>query len=292
MNFADMDHHVTVCLEQGDKKRKDILIFLRKYEDLTDSQLHRSLGRLHKKGLVKPKRYGIYGLTEQGKRQQRNLPESILEESQLTPVTNCLASEHHRATYRLSLDAVISKHLLKDDDENWVSIILAGDTQDEKTINARAAAWTLGFDHKKISYSLPYATPGDFGIRRFPEAKGEFGIRVSSAFSQPLLILEELDKVTDRDVKANIKYLLQGEREVNVDGNMIPVDPVSLILFNLQKDEGPERIERMLGREYIRRTVILNTKFLKLNYAQMNRLGRKIIKLKKKVVCLRLIFLG
>ena len=282
MNFEDMDHHVTVCLEQGDKKRKDILIFLRKYEDLTDSQLHRSLGRLHRKGLVKPKRYGIYGLTEQGKRQQRNLPESILEESQLTPVTNCLASEHHRATYRLSLDAVISKHLLKDDDENWVSIILAGDTQDEKTINARAAAWTLGFDHKKISYSLPYATPGDFGIRRFPEAKGEFGIRVSSAFSQPLLILEELDKVTDRDVKANIKYLLQGEREVNVDGNMVPVDPVSLILFNLQKDEGPERIEKMLGREYIRRSVVLNTKFLKLNYAQMNRLGRKIIKLKKK----------
>ncbi len=74
-----MDNDVILYLKQGDKKRNEIFRLLKqKYgEEITDRQRGYVLERLQKEGLVMQKRYGIYGLSEQGRRRSSNLPRTI-----------------------------------------------------------------------------------------------------------------------------------------------------------------------------------------------------------------------
>jgi len=283
-DLKNMDNDTIFYLKQGDKKRNEIFLFLKKKygEDITDRQRGYVLERLQREGLVEQKRYSVYGLTEEGQRPRINLSQTIYDEPNLKPVMKYLPLNAQKAGYRLGLDAVVSKYLLKENDHNWMGLILAGDTKDEKSQLARAIGCTFRFNLKKIVFYLQHTAPGEFGVRRYPKGKGKFGIDVSPALSKPLLILEEYDKVKNRDTEINVKYLLQGERVLNVEDELVAVQPVPIVLFNLQKGENFQHIEKRLGREYIRRAVVVNTKFFNIDYQKMDELGRKLVNLEKK----------
>ncbi len=284
-DLKNMDNDVVFFLKQGDKKRNEIFLFLKeKYgEDITNRQRGYVLERLQREGLVEQKRYSVYGLTEEGQRPRINLSQTIYDEPNLKPVMKYLPLDAQKAAYRLGLDAVVSKYLLKENDHNWMGLVLAGDTKDEKSQLARAIGCTFRFNLKKIVFYLQHTAPGEFGIRRYPKGKGKFGIDVSPALSKPLLILEEYDKVKNRDTERNVKYLLpRGERVLNVEDEEVAVKPVPIVLFNLQKGEDFQHIEKRLGREYIRRAVVINTKFFSIDYQKMDELGRKLVNLEKK----------
>ena len=283
-DHKSMDNDVILYLKQGDKKRNEVFLLLKqKYgEEMTDRQRGYVLERLQREGLVMQKRYGIYGLSEEGQRRSSNLPQTIYDEPNLEPVLMYLPLEAQKAGYRLGLDAVVSKYLLKEDEHNWLGLVLAGDTKDGKSQLARAIAWTFRFHRKGTVFYLQHTLPGELGVRRFPKGKGKFGIHVSPALAKPLLILENYDKIKNKDTARNVKYLLEGERILEVEGERFRVDPVPIVLFNLREGEDFQYIERELGREYIRRSIVMNTKFLSVDYRKMDELGRKLIKLEKK----------
>lgn len=66
VKYEDLEGKILFFLKEGDRKRKEILLFLRKsvYAFMTDHQLRNRLDRLTRRGLIERRRYSIYGLTK------------------------------------------------------------------------------------------------------------------------------------------------------------------------------------------------------------------------------------
>lgn len=273
MNSQDIDNDVTVCLKQGDRKRKDILVFLRKYGDLTGDQLRRSLDRLIKQRLIERKRYSIYGLTEKGKKSREGLDKHVissLEHTRLTKILNKLPL-HLRAFVTLYLCGIIARyHLRPYFEEGFPSFLIYGKKGVGKTKSALLAFKLLDLDPEKHTRYVPNATPGELGLRRRRE-KGEQGytIRSSSYFEEPAICFEEIDKA-NKPIRDALLVYFQGRRSYFAEGKEIKHKVCAMMTSN----QTPEKIKIPPGIP--RRTPMLNTDAIQEELEDVDLVFRKI----------------
>jgi len=250
------DLQVLLVLSRGERKRQSLPTLL----DWSIRKVDRRLLKLQRYNWVKSSSFGHYALTASGVRQleQRQSPEvkSALHHTALKQMVDLLPSEAHQAFFRLLLCGVVSKyHLLDRVDGPWPAFLMSGKTKAFKTALAHVVCHALGLDAQEHIYSLHTAVAGEFGVRRIRQkGKKSFKVEPSPYFDSPFLCLDELDKVTDREVSRNVLFFLHGQRSFSVEGKVIVNHVCPLAILNPKtKDQLP------IPEPYLRRSVVLNT---------------------------------
>lgn len=276
MDLEDTDKEILLFLREGDKKRKDILVSLRKeHSEITDNQLRRSLERLIGQDLIKRRCYGIYGLAEEGRARAQGLTldtEPLFEYKEIAKVLNRLPL-HLRAFTTLYLCGIIARlHLREYYEEGFPSFLIYSKKGTGKTGSIRVLFRLLNLDFQKHSRYLPDASPGELGLRRFRE-KGKQGYEVetSSYFEKPAFCFQEIGKAEKR-VRDALWVYFQSERKYTVEGREIEHKVCAVATSNAS----PQEI-KMPGGIY-RRTPILNTNAVEKEVKNIDLILRKLQK--------------
>ena len=257
MQLRNIDEKILFFLKDGDKKRKDILVFLRGEDSkITDHQLRRSLERLSDQDLIKRKRYSVYGLTEEGKARTEGLSletESLFEYKEIAKTLKLLPL-HLRAFTILYLCGIIARRYLRAYyEEGFPSFLTFGEKSVGKTGCIRVAFRLLHLEFEKHSRYLPNATPGELGLRHFRE-KGEerFTAESSFYFDKPAFCFEELGKA-GRLIKNAVWVYFQSNRKYSAEKKEFPHKVCAVATSNIP----PQKIKIPPGIP--RRTPMLNT---------------------------------
>lgn len=276
MDLKDTDEEILLFLKEGDKKRKDIIVSLRKeHSEITDNQLRRSLERLIGQNLIKRTGYAIYGLTEEGKARIEGLSldtEPLFKYKEIAKILKQLPL-HLRAFIILYFCGIIARlHLREYYEEGFPSFLIYSKKGTGKTGSIRVLFRLLNLDFQKHSRYLPDASPGELGLRRFRE-KGKQGYEVetSSYFEKPAFCFQEIGKA-EKPIRNALWVYFQSERKYTVEGREIEHKVCAVATSNAS----PQEIKMPNG--IYRRTPILNTNAIEKEVKNIDLILRKLKK--------------
>ncbi|GAI42727.1 unnamed protein product, partial [marine sediment metagenome] len=244
-------------LKEGDKKRKDILVFLRKgHSEITDGQLRRSLERLIGQNLIERTGYAIYSLAEEGKARTEGLgldTEPLFKYKKIANILKQLPL-HLRAFTTLYLCGIIARlHLREYYEEGFPSFLIYSKKGAGKTGSIRVVFRLLNLNFQKHSRYLPTASVGELGLRRFREkGKQGYAVETSSYFEKPAFCFQEIGKAK-KPVRDALWVYFQSERNYWAEGSKIEYKVCAVATSNLS----PQEMKMPDG--IYRRTPILNT---------------------------------
>jgi len=276
MDLKDRDKKILLFLKEGDKKRQDILVFLRKeHSEITDNQLRRSLERFIGQDLIKRRCYGIYGLAEEGRARTEGLSldtEPLFKYKEIAKVLNRLPL-HLRAFTTLYLCGIIARrHLREYHEEGFPSFLMFSKKGTGKTGSIRVLFRLLHLDFEKHSRYLPTASVGELGLRRFREkGKDGYAVESSSYFEKPAFCFYEIGKA-EKPIRNALWVYFQSERKYTVEGREIEHKVCAVATSNAS----PQEIKMPNG--IYRRTPILNTNAIEKEVKNIDLILRKLQK--------------
>ncbi len=232
--------------------------------------------------LAKPK-YGEYALSEKGRSfiEELTLPVTPdLKDPKLKKLINMLPTDLHRAFFRSLLSGIIGKYLLADVyDDGYPAFILGGETKSFKTALATVMCNLLGLKPEESIYPMFSAIAGGFGVRRFRTKGDNFRISASPLFRQSFVCLDEFDKVTDRDTRRNVLFLLDGRKMFPVEGETVENRTCTMVTLNTKI--GKEGIVRFgIPKPYIRRSIVADTEHVRTELKDVDLVAKKIFEMK------------
>lgn len=246
--------------------------------------VRRKLAKLVKYRFVHHERYKYYELTTQGVEWLDALVPVPVEvhNKVLDPILKLLPTNAHRALFRLSVDVVIAKaHLAARHSAGWPCLIVWGDTKALKTVTGETLALLFRLDIEKVECVLypGQVTPGNPGIRRQQKAGGEWTFAKSFHFDLPFVILDEFDKLVDKETRKSVSFLLREKSAFEVEGERIENRAVPYVTANLR---GEDCRKNPFLRPYIRRGFVLDTDHVERSGGTgMDTIGRRMVEFSK-----------
>ena len=276
MDLEDTDEEILLFLREGDKKRRDILVSLRKeHSEITDNQLRRNLERLIRQNLIKRTGYAIYGSTEEGKARTQGLSldtEPLFKHKEIAKIFNRLPL-HLRAFIILYFCGIIARrHLREYYEEGFPSFLIYSKKGVGKIGSIRVLFRLLNLDFQKHSRYLPDASPGELGLRRFKEkGKQGYAVETSSYFEKPAFCFQEIGKA-EKPIRNALVVYFQSERKYTAEGREIEHKVCAVATSNAS----PQEIKMPDG--IYRRTPILNTNTIEKEVKNIDLILRKLQK--------------
>ncbi len=257
MDLKDVDELILLFLREGDRKRKDILVSLRKeHGEITDNQLRRNLERLIGQNLIERTGYAIYGLTQEGKARTQGLSldkEPLFKYKEIAEILKQLPL-HLRAFMILYLCGIIARrHLREYYEEGFPSFFIYSKKGVGKTGSIKVVFRLLNLNFGKHSRYLPTASVGELGLRRFKEkGKQGYAVETSSYFEKPAFCFQEIGKA-EKPIRNALWVYFQSEKKYSAEGRDIEYKVCAVATSNLS----PQEIKMPDG--IYRRTPILNS---------------------------------
>ncbi len=276
-----VDDTILLALKEGEQSLKN----LHSLSGINYNTFRQRLDKLVRYGYIAKPRYGVYALSEKGRRFVDELSVPVapdLKDPKLKKLIGMLPTELHRAFFRLLLSGVIAKYHLSDVyGDGYPAFILGGETKSFKTALAVVMCKLLGLKPEENIYPLFSAIAGEFGVRRF-RAKGNdhYSIAASPLFKQPFICLDEFDKVTDRDTRRNVLFFLDGRKKFTVEGEMVENRTCTMVTLNTRI--GKEGIKRFgIPEPYIRRSIVADTEHVRMELKDIDLVAKKIFEMKE-----------
>lgn len=276
MDLRDTDKEILLFLKEGDKKRKDILVFLRKeHSEITNGQLRRNLERLIGQNLIERTGYGIYGLTGEGKARTQGLSldtEPLFKYKEIAKILKQLPL-HLRAFTTLYLCGIIARlHLREYYEEGFPSFFIYSQKGTGKTGSIKVVFRLLNFNFGEHSRYLPTASVGELGLRRFREkGKQGYAVETNSYFEKPAFCFQEIGKAEKR-VRNALWVYFQSERTYSAEGREIEYKVCAVATSNAS----PQEIKMPDG--IYRRTPMLNTNAVEKEFEDIDEILRRLKK--------------
>jgi hypothetical protein len=246
--------------------------------------LRQRIDKLSRYNYIAKPGYGKYSLTDKGRRFVDELSSPVapdFDDPVLKKLINMLPSELHRAFFRLAISGVIAKYLLFEVyDDGYPGFILGGRTRGFKTALGNVICRILGLSPENNIYPLYLATPGEFGVRRFrsKEAKG-FDISESLYFKESFMVFDEFDKVSDKNIKRNVLFFLDGRSKFNVEERTVQNHSCCMVTLNTNLRK--ESLDRFgIPEPYIRRCVVADTEYVETELRNVDLVAKEIFELK------------
>ncbi len=275
-----VDETILLALKEGAQSHKN----LRVLSGINYNTFRQRLEKLVRYNYIARSGYGKYALTEKGKRfvEELTLPMATdLKDPKLKKLIDMLPTELHRAFLRLLLSGIIAKcHLADAYDDIYPAFILGGETKGFKTALAKVICRLLGLKPEENIYPLFSAIAGEYGVRRFRmKGNDHYSIAASPLFKQPFICLDEFDKVTDRDTKRNVLFLLDGRRKFGAEGETVENRVCTMVTLNTKI--GKEDIKRFgIPDPYIRRSIVADTEHVRMELRDVDLVAKKIFEMK------------
>ena len=274
-----VDETILLALKEGAQSLKNLHIL----SGINYNTFRQRLEKLVRYSHIARSGYGKYALIEKGKRfvEELTLPVAPdLKDSKLKKLIDLLPTELHRAFCRLLLSGIIAKYHLADTyDDGYPAFILGGETKSFKTALATVMCKLLGLKPEENIYPLFSAIAGEFGVRRFRMKGDNFHIAASPLFKLSFVCLDEFDKVTDRDTRRNVLFLLDGRRKFPVEGELVENRTCTMVTLNTKI--GKEGIARFgIPEPYIRRSIVADTEHVRMELRDVDLIAKKIFEMK------------
>jgi predicted transcriptional regulator len=275
-----MDEHLLLALREGPQGLQSLTALV----GINYNTLRQRIGKLSRYGYLAKPGYGKYSLTDKGRHFVDELSSPVapdFNDPGLKKLINMLPSELHRAFFRLVICGVIAKYLLFElYDDGYPGFIIGGRTKGFKTALAKVVCRVFGLSPDKNIYPLYVATPGEFGVRRF-RSKGAKGFDISESpyFNESFMVFDEFDKVSDKNIKQNVLFFLDGRSKFNVEEKTVQNHACCMVTLNtnLQK----ESLDRFgIPEPYIRRCVVADTEYVETELRSVDLVAKEIFELK------------
>ena len=275
-----MDENIILALREGPQGLKS----LSSLAGINYNTLRQRIGKLSRYGYVSKPGYGQYGLTDKGRRFVDDLSSPVapdLHDPGLKRLIDMLPSELHRAFFRLAMSGVIAKYLLfQVYDDGYAGFIIGGRTRGFKTALGNVVCRSFGLKPEKNIYPLYLATPGEFGVRRLrSKSVRGFDISESPYFNEPFMVFDEFDKVSDKDIRRNVLFFLNGRSQFSVEGKTVQNHACTMVTLNTNLRKGG--LERFgIPEPYIRRCVVADTEYVETELRNVDLVAKEIFELK------------
>jgi len=265
-----IDEELLLSMKDGPKGRKELVLLAP-----TKRIGQRRIETFLKYELIQRPRQGVYGLTSKGKNYIKKLTPTVavtLNDPKLQVLIDLLPTEAHRALFRLILSGIVAKfHYFQIFQNNWPAFIMGGLTGALKTGLANIICQVVKqLDPTRNIYPLYTAVAGEFGVRR-TRSRGGFDISSSPYFKEPFMCFDEFNCIPNADVKRKVLFFLDGRTEFSVEGGKkITNHCVPFVTLNTSP--------RSFGIDepYIRRSVVVNTEYVRHQLKNIRRIARKI----------------
>ena len=274
-----VDETILLALKDGAQSLKN----LHALSGINYNTFRQRLAKLAKYDHVAKPGYGKYALTGKGRRFVEELTLLVtpdLEDPKLKKLIRMLPTPLHRAFLCLLLSGIIAKyHLSEMFDDGYPAFILGGETKSFKTALATVVCKLLGLKPEENIYPLFSAIAGEFGVRRFrTKGHGHYSIAASPLFRQPFICLDEFDKVTDRDTRRNVLFLLDGRQKFSVESETVENRVCTMITLNTRiGKDGTERFG--IPTPYIRRSIVADTEHVRMELKDVDLVAKKIFEM-------------
>jgi len=274
-----VDETVLMALREGHQSLGNLGVLAR----LNYHTCRQRLNKLLRYNYLAKPGYGEYALSEKGRRfvEALTLPVAPdLKDPKLKKLIDMLPTELHRAFFRLLLSGIISKfHLADVYDDGYPAFILGGETKSFKTALATVVCKLLGLKPEGNIHPLFSAIAGEFGVRRFRMKEQKFTIAASPLFKQSFVCLDEFDKVTERHIRRNVLFFLDGRRKFPVEGELVENRTCTMVTLNTKI--GKEGIARFgIPEPYIRRSIVADTEHVRVEMKDVDLVAKKIFEMK------------
>ena len=275
-----MDEHLLLVLREGPQGLQSLTALA----GINYNTLRQRIDKLSRYGYLGKSGYGKNSLTDKGRRFVDELSSPVapdFNDPGLKKLIDMLPSELHRAFFRLVICGVIAKYLLFElYDDGYPGFIIGGRTKGFKTALAKVVCLVFGLSPDKNIYPLYVATPGEFGVRRF-RSKGAKGFDISESpyFNESFMVFDEFDKVSDKNIKQNVLFFLDGRSKFNVEEKTVQNHACCMVTLNtnLQK----ESLDRFgIPEPYIRRCVVADTEYVETELRNVDLVAKEIFELK------------
>ena len=280
MKVDAMDEHLLLVLREGPQGLQSLTALA----GINYNTLRQRIDKLSRYGYLGKSGYGKNSLTDKGRRFVDELSSPVapdFNDPGLKKLIDMLPSELHRAFFRLVICGVIAKYLLFElYDDGYPGFIIGGRTKGFKTALAKVVCLVFGLSPDKNIYPLYVATPGEFGVRRF-RSKGAKGFDISESpyFNESFMVFDEFDKVSDKNIKQNVLFFLDGRSKFNVEEKTVQNHACCMVTLNtnLQK----ESLDRFgIPEPYIRRCVVADTEYVETELRNVDLVAKEIFELK------------
>ncbi len=274
------DENILLALREGSQGLKS----LSELASVNYNTLRQRIDKLSRYGYISKPDYGEYALTGKGRQfvEELTLPVAPdLKDPKLKKVIDMLPTGLHRAFSRLLVSGIIAKYYLANAyDDGYPAFILGGETKGFKTALAKVVCRLLGLKPEENIYPLFSAIAGEYGVRRFRmKGNDHYSIAASPLFKQPFICLDEFDKVTDRDTKRNVLFLLDGRRKFGAEGETVENRVCTMVTLNTKI--GKEDIKRFgIPDPYIRRSIVADTEHVRMELRDVDLVAKKIFEMK------------
>jgi hypothetical protein len=182
----------------------------------------------------------------------------------------------HRAFLELLLSATVARHHLgTEHPDTHLGFMAIGETGTGKSVMAELVVRLLGLDSALAIVDLPAQSVSAVLGRRERVEGGEVRLIPSPFTRQPFLLLDEADKA-DPDVRRRAWSYFQGKTRVTVGGEVYELAPTPMLAANPTSTRGTSAGDRYaaLRPEYRRRSVVLDTGYMRGHDGQLERLMR------------------
>ena len=275
-----MDEHLLLALREGPQGLQSLTALA----GINYNTLRQRIGKLSRYGYLGKSGYNKNSLTDKGRRFVDELSSPVapdFNEPGLKKLIGMLPSELHRAFFRLVICGVIAKYLLFEVyDDGYPGFIIGGRTKGFKTALAKVVCRVFGLSPDKNIYPLYVATPGEFGVRRF-RSKGAKGFDISESpyFNESFMVFDEFDKVSDKNIKQNVLFFLDGRSKFNVEEKTVQNHACCMVTLNTNLRK--ESLDRFgIPEPYIRRCVVADTEYVETELRNVDLVAKEIFELK------------
>jgi hypothetical protein len=275
-----VDEQILLAMREGPRGLQSLATL----SSINYNTLRQRIDKLIRYSYIAKPGYGEYGLTDKGRNFVDELSSPVapdFDDPNLKKLIAMLPSELHRSFFRLVISGIIAKYLLFEVyDDGYPGFILGGRTKGFKTASGKVICRIFGLIPERNIYPLYIATPGEVGVRRFRSKKTiGFDTSASSFFDEPFMVFDEYDKVSDKNIKRNVLFFLDGRSKFNVEGTTIQNHACCMVTLNTNlHKENLDRFE--IPEPYIRRCVVADTEYVQTELRNVDLVAKEIFELK------------
>ena len=286
------DERILSALKAGITKRQDLV----KITKLSKMQVRRSLEKLTSIDyrLVKRIRKGHYELTEAGRKRERKQQAKSdkmlhIGEDFLGKISSYIKNKvpvGYQSPMRLMLCEMHSRQSQEIFDHpahssGYSSIILVGEPKLMKSPIVEAICKMRGLNFEELKFVVGATKRETIGEWKNLPGKGMTFIP-APLLNEEIVILEDfLDILKRKDTREGVLILAHGDKGFRRGEQIIPQHCVPFITFNTRTEtisENIKEIEKILGTEYVKRSILVNANFFASSLEDSPILVRKMLR--------------
>jgi len=235
---------------------------LTKLLEVSNPTFQRIYKRMEKYGYVEKPSYSYYNLTDQGRNFFEHNPEVTFGTPKFQKYLKQFP-EIFQAVIRQTLCSIVAKQTKIFDKftSGYCGVILAGSPKIGKTPLGEIICELIGLDPVTHKLDVQLVTVGEIRGR----SRGRAGFDTSPWFSKVISILDEVDKILNASTSEVAKFLAHSDKFYIRENEKRIHSAVPFLTLNVSGStkEVIEKIEGILGVEYIKRNAVCNVNAVK-----------------------------